>query len=135
VPVAHAEDAIHVLNEKEQTALRRIQRGAVLRAALAGALSSLVSAGVEVWLRLHPGAMGVSAAGAPWITLGATAIATVFEIWFLYWDGLRSVHALSAAAGLDLFPPGAGSPGSVATALARAALELPNRPDPLLGAG
>jgi hypothetical protein len=131
VSVAQADDAIHVLNDTEQTALRRIQRGAVLRAALAGALSALVSAGVEMWIRLQ--ADETLRSGDVLIILGATAIATVFEVWFLYWDGLRSVHALAAAAGLDLFPPGAGSPGSVAAALARAALELPNRPDPLLG--
>jgi hypothetical protein len=133
VKVAQADDAIHVLNDAEQAALRRIERRALARAALAGALSAAASAGAEVWVQSQVAHGTPATAGVAPLVLAVTAVATLFEMAFLYWDSLRSVHALAAAAGLELFPPGSASPNAVATALARAALELPNRPDPLLG--
>src|SRR5262249_51234454 len=55
---------------------------------------------------------------------GATAAASIVEISYLYWDGLRTVHELAREAGLELFPEGERT--AVAQAMARAALELPN---------
>ncbi|MGQ0591780.1 MAG: LBF_2804 family protein [Gammaproteobacteria bacterium] len=121
-------DPIHILNPMEQAALRRIERGMVTRAAIAGALSGAASATAEL---IAIGAGPATATGWLWVvgvTLGATAV----EIAFLYWDALRSVHDLAAAAGVRLFPPGVSLSAMTATALARAALELPNRPDPRL---
>jgi hypothetical protein len=63
----------------------------------------------------------------------ATVIASVIEIAFLYWDGLRSVHQLAHAAGLDLFPETENDDAAVAAAMARAALELPNPIQNLFG--
>jgi len=128
-PTDGADDAVHVLDPRERAELRRIERSAILRAAAAGALSTLVSAGAEL-LVLD------SEASDPllfWAVVGgATVIAALFEILYLYWDGLRAVHALSSAAGLDLFPQGdAGR--AIAGQMARAALELPNPPDPRWG--
>ena len=37
---------------------------------------------------------------------GVTVLATLFEIAFLYWDSLRSVHNLARAAGVKLFGGG-----------------------------
>jgi hypothetical protein len=127
--VADGDDAVHVLDAAERVELRRIERAAILRAAAAGAVSTLVSAGAEWFVLDHE-------AGNPllfWgVVGGATAVASLFEILYLYWDGLRAVHALSNAAGLDLFPQGdAGR--AVAAQMARAALELPNPPDPRWG--
>jgi hypothetical protein len=127
-------DAVHVLNADEQRALRRVERGAIARAALAGAISAGLSGAAEL-------------SGRTWLFVVTTVVAAAFELAFLYWDGLRSVHRLAREAGLTLFPPreGAGDgggeisllegddPAAVATALARAALELPNPPQGLLG--
>ncbi|MEM7035665.1 MAG: hypothetical protein AAF570_01725 [Bacteroidota bacterium] len=126
-----------MLNAQERADLRKIQRNAVLRAALAGALSAGIA--VLVGVLLEP-MLGEDPSDPPsdkyWLYLGAVTgvsiIATLNEIAFLYWDALRSVHALSAKAGLDLFPEQEES-SAVATALVRAALELPNPPDDLEG--
>ena len=119
-------DPIHILNPTEQAALRRIERSMVLRAAIAGALSGAVSAAAEL-IAIGPGP--ATTIGWLWVA-GATLAATAMEIAYLYWDALRSVHDLAAAAGVRLFPPGVSISAMTATALARAALELPNRPDP-----
>ena len=113
---------MHLLASDERMQLRAIERGAILRASVAGALSALVSAVAEMiaqettddtlrfWL----------------IVGGATAVASVFEIGFLYWDALRAVHRLSGVARIDLFASETEEKSHVAAALARAALELPN---------
>jgi hypothetical protein len=119
-------DAVHVLNPHEQAALRRIERGAVLRAAGAGAVSAAVAASAHVasghvLALLSPGAPWL-ASWPPWLFAGAVAaLAAAAEILFVYRDALRTVHRLSVAAGLDPLkqPP-------VVAALVRAALELPN---------
>lgn len=126
---APAVDAVHVLNADERTALRRIQRVAVVRAAVAGALSTIVAAIAEVLaqplLGEHPSEASTTMQVQFYaIVFGVTVVASVVEILFLYWDGLRSVHELAGAAGLDLFPEEAESK-VVAAAMARAALELP----------
>jgi hypothetical protein len=123
------DDVVHVLDARERALLRRIERSAILRAAAAGALSTLVSAGAELVVLEHE----TSDPLLFWAVVGgATAVASLIEILYLYWDGLRAVHALSFAAGLELFPHGdAGR--AVAGQMARAALELPNPPDPRWG--
>lgn len=134
-----AQDAIHVLNPEERKRLRAIERGAIARAALAGALSSLVAAVVE--LEIARPLLGARPRYATfddqvrfYAVLGAaTVIASVIEIAFLYWDGLRSVHQLAHAAGLDLFPETENDDAAVAAAMARAALELPNPIQNLFG--
>ncbi len=124
-------DAVHFLNPQERAAMQRVQSGAITRAFLAGAISGSISAGAEVWASplLPDGASAFSKAGlAYWSVLGgATLVASVAEILFLYWDTLRSVHELARVAGLELFGPNrAASDVALADALARAALELPN---------
>lgn len=123
---AEPTDPIHILNPTEQAALRRIERGMVLRAAIAGALSGAASATAEL-VAISSGTATIM--GWLWVA-GVTLAATAVEIACLYWDALRSVHDLAAAAGVRLFPPGVRTSAMTATALARAALELPNRPDP-----
>lgn len=133
-PLAHTEDDVHVLNAQEQVELRRLERGVVARAALAGGLSALVSALADRWAESTFGADGggfVYLARYWGVVGGVTAVATVLEILFLYRDSLEGVHRLSRAAGLTIFDDdgrAAGTSGGmlVASALARAALELPN---------
>lgn len=117
-----ADTVIEVLTSEEQAALKRIQRSAVARAALAGALSAVVSSSAAI------------AAGDPdldpvryWLLVGsATAAASVLEIGFLYLDALRAVRDMAAAAGLSLDPE--TEQADLAVHLARAALELPSPP-------
>ncbi len=126
-----AENAVHVLDQDEQKALRGIQRGVVFRAALIGALTASIAAAAEVWLETRmlggaPDAATFSEKLHFWLALAPViGIAAVLEIGLLYWDGLRSVHRLSKAAGLVLFD-GPAQMSGIALALARAALELPN---------
>lgn len=137
-PVASADDPIHVLNPDERLALRRIERDAVLRAALAGSLSGGVSAIAAAWAHKFLGSDGsprsLEDALKFWGTVGvATLFASIFEIGFLYWDALRSVHRMAGAAGLALTEQTVSrEQRDVALALARAALELPNPPHPEL---
>lgn len=124
-------DEVHVLNASERAALRRVQWGTVARSAVAGALSGGVCAAAEVYADGRwPNDLVTS-----WLFLGAvTAVASVLEIGFIYWDTLRSVHELARVAGLELFGKDrASSDDALVDALARAALELPNPVD--VGAG
>lgn len=120
------DDVIEVLTPAEQRALRQIQRGAVLRAALAGGLSAFVSAATAIALG-DPDQNPVRY----WTWVGAaTLVASVLEIGFLYLDALRAVREMAAAAGLSLDPQ--TEQEELAVVLARAALELPSPPHNVL---
>ncbi|WP_146645860.1 LBF_2804 family protein [Labilithrix luteola] len=130
-------DGVHFLNPKERAALKRTVRQAVTRAAIAGALSTVVAATTEVLaqpiLGHHPSHAPLSATVRFWAVTGSvTVVASILEILYLYWDGLRAVHRLSREAGLDLFPHEADE-AALASAMARAALELPNPTGQLFG--
>ncbi len=132
---AVAQDELHILNADERRALRQIERSAIARAAAAGALSGLVCAIPAI-------VMTPVAATAPhgdlvryWgVIIGVTIVASVLEIAFLYWDGLRAVQRLAHAAGMDLADPALEHDTTSALwALARAALEAPNPPNAVPG--
>jgi putative flippase GtrA len=127
-PLQAQEDEIHILNDTERAGLRRVERGAVLRAASIGAMSAFISALAEVFAERTQVDSSHQSQLRYWLVLGSvTLVATVIEIALIYWDTLRSVHALSEVAGLQLFETGEGSSQlPIADALARAALELPN---------
>ena len=132
---ASADDPIHVLNPVERAALRRVVRGAVVRAALAGVLNAVATGFGELYAHSQLGPMPHHATLAQrasyWGVFGVAAIVfAVLEIAYLYWDGLRAVRRLAAVAGLELR---ADANAEVALALARAALELPNPPEATLG--
>jgi hypothetical protein len=138
-PVAPADDPIHLLNPDEREALQRIERQAVIRAAIAGALSATASAIASIVAHLSHPVDGVHVSlhnlVTYWGWVGAvTLVASVIEIGFLYWDALRAVHRMACAAGLQ-FDPSAErqNDNQVLTTLARAALELPNPLKPLDG--
>jgi hypothetical protein len=138
-PVASADDPIHVLNAEEQRELRGIERRAVLRAAAAGALSGAATAAAAIWAHRFLGPDGVPLSAADgacfwFVVIAVTVVASILEIAFLYWDALRSVHAMATAAGLGLSAHElSGEKRDVALALARAALELPNPPHRVFG--
>lgn len=124
-------DALHVLNPEERAGLKRVEVGAISRAALAGALSGGACAVAELYCDRHWANDQVTY----WSVLGTvTLVAAVLEIAFIYWDTLRSVHELARVAGLELFGKDREtSDDALVDALARAALELPNPVD--LGVG
>jgi hypothetical protein len=128
------DDRVHILDASERAALRAIERGAIARSALAGALSSVAAGAAEVLADARfpaiPGSTS-SSVGYWGFVLGVTLVASILEILFLYWDALRSVHRMAGAAGLPLET--VEGDGSVASALARAALELPNPPESVFG--
>jgi hypothetical protein len=129
-------DAIHFLNPTERAGLARVQRGAIVRAAVAGALSTFVAAAVEVFaiprLGVDPDLSLWLVPLSYWLVIGgANVVTSALEVGFLYWDGLRTVHELSRVAGLDLVA-GQGDQ-RLAAALARAALELPDPASPVFG--
>ena len=130
-----AEDPIHVLNPVERAGLLRVTRGAVLRAALAGAINAAATGFGALFAAQ---VLGHEPEQASWLQhlsywglFGVLAlIAAVLEIAYLYWDGLRAVRALSLVAGLQL---DSRENLDVRYALARAAFELPNPPDATFG--
>lgn len=129
-PPAEPADAVHLLNPAERAAVRRVQNGAIIRSCVAGAISAIVAAAAEVWADgwIPDAPLWSGGFFKYWaIVGGATAIAAVLEILYLYWDILRSVHRLSEETGLALFGKDEKEANrQIAQALARAALELPN---------
>jgi hypothetical protein len=123
------------LNPTERAGLQRVARGAVLRAAAAGVLNAIATGLVDVYAshRFGPHTkMPEWHDHAPyWAVFGTGAVVfAIIEVAYLGWDGLRSVTQLSAVAGLELSRE---DNEEVALALARAALELPNPPEPVMG--
>jgi hypothetical protein len=132
---AVADDPIHVLNPVERAGALSVVRGATFRAALAGVLNAVATGFGEIYARQQLGHMPDHASllqqAKYWGVFGVAAIAfAILEIAYLYWDGLRAVRKLSLVTGLQL---GTEENSEVALALARAALELPNPPEPVLG--
>ena len=132
---ARADDPIHVLNPVERAGLQRVMRGAVLRAALAGALNAGAT-GLGALFATHvlghkPEHATLLQTISYWGLFGVLAmVAAVLEIAYLYWDSLNAVRALSLVAGLEI---DSVDNAEVRFALARAALELPNAPDATFG--
>jgi hypothetical protein len=132
---AVADDPIHVLNPVERAGLRRVARGALLRAVAAGVVNAVLTGLGDLYaqhlfgpLPEHP---SLSQRAAYWSVFGTGAVLfAALEVAYLGWDGLRSVTRLSAVAGLELSGP---ENKEVALALARAALELPNPPEAVMG--
>jgi hypothetical protein len=125
----------HVLTADEQRSMRVVERDAITAGTVAGAFFGLIAGAGEMLARHLYGADGAGDKVAYWSVVGGfAALSSVLEVIYLYWSGLRSVHRLAQVAGVDLFPGGAhGERVSVASALARAALELPNPRQPVYG--
>lgn len=110
-------------------------RGAMLRAVLAGVLNAVATGVVDVYASHRFGphtAIPEWHERAPyWLVFGTAALVfAIIEVAYLGWDGLHSVTRLSAVAGLELNQE---DNEEIALALARAALELPNPPEPVMG--
>jgi hypothetical protein len=150
--VPESRDAVYFLNPQERRALRRIERIAVLRAALVGAVCAGCGAVVNI---LAQPLLGEDPSVATWgmwaefltVTLLAALPLVAIELSLIYWNAIDSVHQLAAAAGLPLFKAREAGEDVVhregeeeghedeifAAVLARAALEIPNPPRPMFG--
>lgn len=130
MPLPEDVDGVHILNDEERRKIRRIEHGAVFRAFMAGVFSATVSAAASLYMYLMHDNTGNGTEAEVfnyWAVVGgATVVATIIELSFLYWDALRSVHKLSHAAGLTLYKTDDDESKAVLNALVRAALELPN---------
>jgi hypothetical protein len=117
-----------------QREVTRLERFVVMRAALAGALSSVLAGGMEIWAKARfPGDDFDSQLKFWSIVGGITAVAAVGEIAFLYWDSLRSTHRLAKIVGVEAWLGRGEYREAFARSLARAALELPNTRKPVHG--
>lgn len=116
-----ADNPVHVLDAAERSELVRIERLAIVRAGVAGALSAAVCTAAIVWFAPSEALDRVGY----WTVVGvASALTAVVEIAYLYWDAVRSVRSMAQASGVKLYAGSALQRG-VALALTRAALELP----------
>lgn len=123
-----ASQSVHLLDASERAAVRRIERGALTRAALAGATSALAAALADAAVQAHEDSQPV----LYWAVVGGvSACAAVGEIAFMSWDALRSAHAISVAAGVILDEQRERE--QTLAVLARAALEVPSPPDSVAG--
>lgn len=149
---AEPRDPIHFLNPDERRALRRIERMAVLRAALIGAVCAALGAVANIAAQPLLGDDPGAASWTAWfefltVTLLAVLPLVAIELSLIYWNAIDSVHQLAAAAGLPLFRAKAAGEDVIraagdmvddeddifAAVLARAALEIPNPPRPMFG--
>ena len=121
-----------ILTAAQQRELRRIERRTIVRAALAGAASGIASglgtlAATQLSGHLEEGENTTGTLVVYWSVVAAVAlVASVVEILFIYYDSLDAVHRLARVAGIRLFGAGKSQQTTIASALARAALELPN---------
>ena len=128
--ILEEEQEVHVLDETEHKALAKIERGAILRSALAGAFSAAVAAYTAVVL--YPlidevnGPIPWENLVEYWLVVGSvTFVITMLEIAYIYYDSLRSVYKIATVAKIPLFDQNE-SASVMAYSLARAAMELPN---------
>ncbi len=119
----------YILDEEERANINRIGRNAIIRATLAGAVSTIISGmcGFYADPLLDKAVTLFSKENFYyWLIVGgSTIVASLLEIIYLYYDILRTTHKLANAAHLEL-KPSSNKKECHASSLARAAFELPN---------
>lgn len=122
-------NSVSELDPAERRELRLIERCAVARAGIAGALS----AGATALVTMQVFELEQTNAVRYWQWVGgASALTALFEVAYLYWDSLRAVRQMAKSSGVTLYA-GETLDQGVALSLARAALELPSPRDNPLG--
>lgn len=127
-------DEIHILNSKELKHLKNIERWAVIRAGIAGAVSALGCSAFGIfayyYLEIDPN-QNISWVDffRFWLLVGPVILFfTVLEFYYLYYDGLKSIAQIAYYAGLDL-----KQEKPYITPLAEAALEIDKQNGEILG--
>ncbi len=123
-PVPTAENPIHVLTGDERAAVNAIVKRTVLRCFLVGAASAAFCAGTFLVLPF----LGATSAVARWGGVGvASAVATVLELWAIYFEHLDAVSSMLLVTGARVAPSHESAfEEEIAHALARASLDLPD---------
>ena len=134
LPEVRGDEVVHLLDDREREAIRRLGRKMVWVAFGIGALSGLISSIASFVLAVpeHIETTFWEDIRDFLIVNGVTIVATMIEVAILYRFALKTVHLIAREAGIRLVPRGVDPPtdeqNAVALALARAALELPNPP-------
>jgi hypothetical protein len=128
--IEEGDTKVHHLTIASRKKLKRLERGAIIRSAIAGSISAFVAAVANyyAYYLIDDTTHVVSTTDYVeyWsIVGGVTAFITLFEILYIYVDSLRTIYRFSQVAGLPLFPE-EETTTAIAYSLARAALELPN---------
>ena len=123
-PIPTEENPIHILTAEERGAVNAIVKRTVTRCFLVGAASAAFCAGTFLALPF----LGATSALARWGGVGiASAIATVFELWAIYFEHLDAVSSMLLVTGARVAPSHESAfEEEIAHALARASLDLPD---------
>jgi hypothetical protein len=120
----------HVLDDEERKSINHIEKWAIANVAIAGAISSIVSgyaAFVADSLNDEKGSFfSQNNMAYMGIVLGVTIVASLIEIFYIYYDVMAKAFALASAAHMELFPKDKDEE-LIAAPIVRAALELPNK--------
>jgi hypothetical protein len=111
-----AEDPIHILTTAERANINRIVRNTILRSMFAGFCSALITAIASIQIQDEPKSTFY------WYIIPFAITTTLLEVSFLYWSHLNAMLSLTQATGATM----GSDEGSLADAMARAALELPD---------
>jgi hypothetical protein len=110
------EDPVHLLTTAERDNINRIVKHTILKTVFAGLCSASIPATIDFYFYSNPDSVR-------WFYLiSFTIIATILEVSYLYWSHLNAMLALTQATGATF----GSDEGSLADAMARAALELPD---------
>jgi len=125
--IAKNDGQVHILSPVELLKLKSIQNFAVFRAAIAGS----ISAGICVIVGLLTANLFDSQLVKYLLINGVVLlVCTFFEFYFLFWDALRTTNRICHEAGLEI-PEDHYS--DLSLFMSRAALEIPNPSEPILG--
>jgi len=124
-------DSSHILTSEEKSSLRAIERSAIIKSAIAGALSALISAISAIYAEklYKSGPTETHQTLNYWLLFGGiTLIAAALEIAYLYYITLRATHQTASICDIKIHKdPKMNSP--ITAHLVRAAMELPSPPD------
>jgi hypothetical protein len=129
-PPARFDIKTHVLDEDERKNINHIEKWAIINVVIAGSLSS-IACGLAAVLSDPLSDDNASIFSRSnliyWIiVLGVTIIASLIELFYIYYDIMGKAYSLAAAAHMELFPKDKDEE-LIAAPIVRAALELPNK--------
>lgn len=131
-PLERVDLKTYILDDEERSEINRIEKKAIINVTIAGIVSSIVSGLAGFFADpLIDDAQDFFSKENLWywaIVLGVTILASLIEIFYIYYDMMAKTHALTKAAHLKLFVEENGNK-EIASSIVRAALELPNKRD------
>jgi len=130
--VERIDSKVYLLDDKEREEINRIEKKAIYNAVIAGIISTIAS-GLAAFLAdpLNDSASGFFQHNNLLyysIVFGVTILASVVEIFYIYYDVMIKTHQLTVAAHMELFCQD-DQKNEIGAAIVRGALELPNKMD------